>query len=82
MSQRPSSSRLAGLGFEFAAGVGGLAFFGYWIGRYYGNGALGLLIGAAVGIVGGMYNLIRATRVVSQKGAAEAQNSERSKDSS
>jgi len=62
--------------------VAGLAFFGYWIGRYYGNEALGLLIGAAVGIVGGMYNLIRATRVTSQKGAAEAQNSERSKDSS
>jgi F0F1-type ATP synthase assembly protein I len=62
--------------------VAGLAFFGYWIGRYYGNGALGLLIGAAVGIVGGMYNLIRAARVTSAKGAAEAQNSERSKDSS
>jgi len=82
MTKRPSSSRLAGLGFELAAGVAGLAFFGYWIGRYYGNGALGLLIGAAVGIIGGMYNLIRATRLTSAKGAAGAQNSERSKDSS
>lgn len=82
MSKRPSSSRLAGLGFELAAGVAGLAFFGYWIGRFYGNGALGLLIGAAVGIIGGMYNLIRATRVTSVGEATEARKSRRNKDSS
>lgn len=82
MTKRPSSSRLAGLGFELAAGVAGLALFGYWIGKYYGNAPLGLVIGAAVGIIGGMYNLIRASRVSSAGGAAEAQNSERSKESS
>ena len=53
--------RMAGLGFEMAAGVGGFALLGYWIGGYYDRAALGIVIGAALGIIGGMYNLIRAS---------------------
>lgn len=61
-SLKPNTSRrLSGLGFEFAAGVAGFAFFGYWIGRFWDNERLGLVIGAVLGIVGGMYNLIRAS---------------------
>lgn len=65
MKKRSSGSRLTGLGFEFAAAVGGFALFGYWIGKHYGEPQLGVLIGAVLGIVGGMYNLIRATTAVS-----------------
>lgn len=65
MKKRSSGSRLAGLGFEFAAAVAGLSLFGYWIGKHYGEPQLGVLIGAVLGIVGGMYNLIRATTAVS-----------------
>lgn len=60
-SETSPARNLSGLGFEFAAGVAGLALFGYWIGRFYDNGRLGLVIGAVLGIVGGMYNLIRAS---------------------
>ena len=46
MRKRRASTRLAGLGFELAGAVAGFTFVGYWIGRYYGNPELGLLIGA------------------------------------
>jgi F0F1-type ATP synthase assembly protein I len=61
MKKRPTSSSMAGLGFELAAAVAGFAMVGYWVGRHYGNPALGLLIGSLLGLVGGMYNLIRAS---------------------
>lgn len=47
------------MGFDFAGAVGGFVFFGYWIGRHYGSERWGVLIGAVLGLVGGMYNLIR-----------------------
>ncbi len=58
---RPSWYRFSGMGVEFAAAVTGFTLFGYWIGRHYGHGQWGLLIGAVLGIVGGGYNLIRAS---------------------
>lgn len=65
--KRRDSSRLSGLGFEFAAGVAGLSLFGYWIGGFYDNRPMGLLIGALLGIAGGMYNLIRASLASSRQ---------------
>ena len=59
-------TRYAGIGFELAAAVGGFAAVGYWIGSHYGNARMGLLVGAVLGIVGGMYNLIRAAVAVSR----------------
>ena len=57
---RGGGRRYSGLGFEFAAAVAGFALVGYWLGGYFGNVRLGLAIGAGLGVVGGMYNLIRA----------------------
>ena len=56
---RPSWIRYSGIGIEFAAAVAVFTLVGYWIGRHYGSAQLGLLIGAALGLIGGMYNLIR-----------------------
>ena len=56
---RPTWIRHAGLGIEFAAAVAGFALVGYWIDRHYDCGPWGVLIGAALGLIGGMYNLIR-----------------------
>lgn len=64
MKNRSSRSRLAGLGFEFGGAVAGFTLFGYWIGKHYGDPKLGVLIGAVLGIIGGMYNLIRAAVAV------------------
>ena len=63
---RPGWLRLAGSGFELTAAVVGFAAVGFWLGRYFGNANLGLMIGAILGIVGGLYNLIRASLVVSR----------------
>ena len=56
---RPSWIRYSGIGIEFAAAVAVFTLVGYYIGRHYGAAQLGLLIGAALGLIGGMYNLIR-----------------------
>jgi F0F1-type ATP synthase assembly protein I len=53
--------RLAGAGFELAAAVGGFALVGHLIDRWRESHPKGLLIGAIVGLVGGMYNLIKAS---------------------
>lgn len=61
---RPKARRgglaLTGVGIEFAAAVAGLTLVGVWIDRHYGSGPWGVLIGAAIGIVGGTYNAVRA----------------------
>lgn len=51
---------LAGLGFELVAAIAGFAFVGYWIDRHYETTPWGLVVGAILGIVGGLYNFIRS----------------------
>ena len=54
------SMKYAGMGFEFASAVGGFCLLGWWIDRHWqieNNRAL--LICAALGMVGGLYNFIR-----------------------
>lgn len=56
--QRPDLS-LAGLGFELLAAVVGFTLLGVWIDRRWETGPWGLVICAAIGIVGGLYNFVR-----------------------
>lgn len=56
---RPPWVRFTGVGVEFAAAVGGFAAVGYWLDLKYGCQPWGVLIGAALGLIGGTYNLIR-----------------------
>ena len=51
--------RLAGLGVELAATVGGACLLGYWIDRHFETGPWGLVVCSLIGVVGGLYNLIR-----------------------
>ena len=76
MNKRPNSRRLAGIGFEFAAAVAGFVLVGYWIGKYYGRAEMGIVIGAVLGLIGGMYNLIRATLAASGGAARRKRNSD------
>jgi F0F1-type ATP synthase assembly protein I len=65
----PGWVRHSGVGVEFAGAVAGLALVGYWIDRRYESGPWGLLIGLAIGLTGGLYNLVRE----SLQAAREAQ---------
>jgi len=51
--------RYGGMGFDFAAALVVFVLVGYWVDRHFGCSPVGLLVGAGLGLVGGMYNLIR-----------------------
>ena len=72
--------RLAGSGIELAAAVGGFAFVGHLIDRWQGSHPKGLLIGAVLGLVGGFYNLIKASLAASREARAADQERAREKD--
>jgi F0F1-type ATP synthase assembly protein I len=73
----PSIWRLAGMGTELAAAVIGGCLLGWWIDRARGSGHWGVLIGATIGIVGGLYNMIRKAI---HESLHIGQNSKRSRD--
>ena len=55
----PSWVRHSGMGIELAAAVAGFVLVGVWVDRHYETAPWGVVIGAALGLMGGMYNLIR-----------------------
>jgi F0F1-type ATP synthase assembly protein I len=55
----PGWVRYSGVGLELAGATAGLALVGYWIDRKFGTSPWGILGGVTIGIVGGLYNLIR-----------------------
>jgi F0F1-type ATP synthase assembly protein I len=59
--------KLSGLGIELAAAVGGLSLAGWWWDRHFGTEPWGFWIGLTIGMVGGMYNLIRQAVAAGRK---------------
>ena len=61
MAEEPGSGgwKLSGIGFELVAAVAGFTLIGYGWDRYFGSSPWGLLTGAVLGLIGGMYNMIR-----------------------
>jgi ATP synthase protein I len=55
----PGWIRYSSIGLELAGVTAGLALLGYWIDHRFGTGPWGLIGGVIVGIVGGLYNLVR-----------------------
>jgi F0F1-type ATP synthase assembly protein I len=53
--------RYAGLGVDFAAAVAVFTLIGYWIDRHWQLGHTATVIGALLGLIGGMYNLVRGS---------------------
>jgi len=47
------------MGLELAASIVGLTLVGYWLDRSFQTGRTWLIVGACLGIVGGMYNFLR-----------------------
>jgi F0F1-type ATP synthase assembly protein I len=58
-SPRPRWTRYAGMGVELAVAIVGFCLLGIWIDYRYKTKPWGLLICSFLGVVGGMYNLIR-----------------------
>jgi F0F1-type ATP synthase assembly protein I len=55
----PGWVRHSGVGLELAGATAGLAFVGYWIDFRFGTQPWGILGGVVIGLVGGLYNLVR-----------------------
>jgi F0F1-type ATP synthase assembly protein I len=55
----PRWVRHSGIGLELAGATAGLALIGYWVDRRFGTGPWGILGGVAIGLVGGLYNMVR-----------------------
>ncbi len=66
----PSPLRYASLGLELAAAIVGLTLVGLWFDHHFGTGPVGVLVGAGLGVVGGLYNFIRAALKMNQDGPA------------
>jgi len=73
MSDRrfPAWIRYSGVGLELAGATAGLALFGYWIDRRYGTAPWGLLGGVFIGIVGGLYNLVKESLQAAREAGKE-----------
>ncbi len=57
----PPWTRLATIGVEYAAAVAGFGLIGWWIDTKWDSSPWGALIGAALGLIGATYNLLRET---------------------
>jgi F0F1-type ATP synthase assembly protein I len=63
--------RYSGIGLELAGATGGLALVGYWFDRHFGTNPWGILVGVVIGIVGGLYNLVRESLSAIREAKAE-----------
>jgi len=57
--QTPPWTRVTTVGFEYVAAVAGFGLLGWWIDSRWGTKPWGVLIGAALGLTGATYNLVR-----------------------
>ena len=55
----PSWVRHSGVGLELAGATAGFALLGYWLDRRFGTEPWGLIAGLILGLVGGLYNLVK-----------------------
>ena len=67
----PGWVRFSGVGLELAGAVAGLALLGYWIDGRFGTKPWGILGGVVIGMVGGLYNLVRESLEATHEAAAE-----------
>ena len=56
---RLNLARAYSIGFNFVAAFGVFALIGYWVDSNWDSSPWGLIVGATLGLIGGMYNLIR-----------------------
>jgi F0F1-type ATP synthase assembly protein I len=69
----PGWVRHSSVGLELAGATAGLALVGYWIDGRFGTQPWGILGGVIVGLVGGLYNLVRESLQASREAKTEDQ---------
>jgi F0F1-type ATP synthase assembly protein I len=66
------------MGVEFAASFGTFVAVGWWVGRHWDCNPWAMLVGAALGFIGAMYNLIReGLRMTREAGSQDGVGSDR-----
>ena len=71
----PGWVRYSGIGIELAAAIGGFTLVGYWIDRHFATTPWGIVGGVVLGLVGGLYNLVRESLAAFREAGAEDANS-------
>ena len=61
-SDQPNLYALAGMGLELAAGITVFTLVGWWLDKKWGTTPWLLITGAALGFVGGIYNMWKQLR--------------------
>ena len=67
----PGWVRYSGVGLELAGAVAGLALIGYWIDGRFGTGPWGIVVGVVIGLVGGLYNLVKESLAAVREAQAD-----------
>jgi ATP synthase protein I len=73
----PGWVRYSGVGLELAGATAGLALIGYWIDGRFGTRPWVTLVGVVIGLVGGLYNLVRQSLEAVREAKAEDEESAR-----
>ncbi len=68
---------LAGLGLELGAAVAGFTLLGLWIDRRWETAPWAVVICAAIGLVGGLYNFVREAMKAAARDAERRREEER-----
>jgi F0F1-type ATP synthase assembly protein I len=76
----PGWVRYSGVGLELAGATAGLALLGYWIDTHYGTTPWGILGGVIIGMVGGLYNLVRESLAAVREAKTEDDEASGSKE--
>lgn len=62
---------------ELAGATAGLALLGYWIDGRYGTRPWGIIGGVVIGLVGGLYNLVRESLLAAREAKTEDEDSQK-----